>query len=106
MLISKVMFSTWYKEMVSYCCIRQVQKIEVSGASAPVSALDFCFLSTSLAVGSESGLVWLFRFFFSGLNELMNYSNYLFFCRFVYIDLVILKRQVFISCQKIIKKVI
>ncbi|XP_026439895.1 uncharacterized protein LOC113338730 isoform X3 [Papaver somniferum] len=39
----------------------EVQKIEVSGASAPVSALDFCFLSTSLAVGSESGLVRIYR---------------------------------------------
>ncbi|KAI3930778.1 hypothetical protein MKX01_037224, partial [Papaver californicum] len=43
-----------------------VQKIELSGASAPVSALDFRFLSTSMAVGIESGLV---RIYILGSSE-------------------------------------
>ena len=35
----------------------QVKGIEVAGVGASVSALDFCSLNLSLAVGNECGLV-------------------------------------------------
>lgn len=35
----------------------QLEGIKVAGLSAPVSKLDFCCATTSLAVGNECGLV-------------------------------------------------
>lgn len=44
--------------IVSYSL--QVQGTKVTGSYAPVSALDFCFQTLSLAVGYECGQVSLF----------------------------------------------
>ncbi|EXB89958.1 putative galactose-1-phosphate uridyltransferase [Morus notabilis] len=38
----------------------QVQGIKVAGSSAPVSELDFCYLTFSLALGNECGLVCIY----------------------------------------------
>ncbi|XP_060957751.1 uncharacterized protein LOC115697415 isoform X3 [Cannabis sativa] len=40
---------------------QQVQSIEVAGSGAPISELDFCFLTLSLAIGNECGLVRIYN---------------------------------------------
>ncbi|KAL5550468.1 hypothetical protein UlMin_000644 [Ulmus minor] len=39
----------------------EVQAIKVAGSSAPISALDFCFLTLNLALGNECGLVRIYN---------------------------------------------
>ncbi|KAF4379109.1 hypothetical protein F8388_022196 [Cannabis sativa] len=39
----------------------QVQSIEIAGSGAPISELDFCFLTLSLAIGNECGLVRIYN---------------------------------------------
>ncbi|XP_059428888.1 uncharacterized protein LOC132162629 isoform X1 [Corylus avellana] len=48
--------------VLSFICLveGEVQGIKVAGSSAPVTKLDFCFFTLSLAVGNECGLVRLY----------------------------------------------
>ncbi|XP_062095137.1 uncharacterized protein LOC133801026 isoform X2 [Humulus lupulus] len=39
----------------------QVQSFKVAGSGAPISDLDFCFLTLSLAIGNECGLVRIYN---------------------------------------------
>ena len=50
--------------MVSYLNDYQVQGIKVAGSSAPVSELDFCYLTLSLALGNECGQVRCLTFLY------------------------------------------
>ncbi|KAH9736583.1 v-snare coiled-coil domain-containing protein [Citrus sinensis] len=51
----------------------EVQGIEVAGSRAPVSTLSFCFINSSLAVGNEFGLVYIYN-----LNGSLDAKNFLF----------------------------
>ncbi|KAJ4704420.1 transducin family protein / WD-40 repeat family protein [Melia azedarach] len=49
----------------------ELQGIKVAGSSAPVSTLNFCFNNSSLAVGNECGLVYIYNL--NGVSDLQNF---------------------------------
>ncbi|KAJ4977644.1 hypothetical protein NE237_008424 [Protea cynaroides] len=51
----------------------EVQGIEVAGAGASVSALDFCSLSSTLAVGNECGLVRVYKLNTSSIEMALHF---------------------------------